>query len=64
VTRAEMAVFLLRALHGRDGLRPLPTTISGMFGGRQGVDGTWIDQYYREGMTTGCGGGNYCPENT
>ena len=23
----------------------------------------WVDEFYREGITTGCGGGNYCPEN-
>jgi len=23
----------------------------------------WIDQLAAEGITSGCGGGNYCPEN-
>jgi hypothetical protein len=23
----------------------------------------WIDQFAAQGITTGCGGGNYCPEN-
>ena len=64
VTRAEMAVFLLRAKHGAGYSPPaashyfadVPVT------GKEWME-PWIDQYYREGMTTGCGGGNYCPEN-
>ena len=27
------------------------------------VSGEWIKQLYNEGITSGCGGGNYCPEN-
>jgi glucose/arabinose dehydrogenase len=63
-TRAEMAVFLLRALHG-GGYSPPPA--SGVFAdvpvpGKEWME-PWIIQFYNEGITTGCGGGNYCPEN-
>lgn len=60
VSRAQMAVFLLRAKHG-PGYSPPPAT--GMF-----LDVPldfwavhWIEQLAREKITTGCGGGNYCP---
>ena len=60
VTRAEMAVFLLRAKHGA-GYRPPPAT--GMFRdvplSHWAVH--WIEQLAREGITGGCGGGKYCP---
>jgi hypothetical protein len=61
VTRAQMAVFLLRAIHG-SGFSPPPA--SGLF---LDVDVTywaapWIEQLAALGITAGCGGGNYCPE--
>ncbi len=62
VTRAQMAVFLLRAEHGA-GFSPPPAT--GVFTdvplGSFAV--AWIEQLAAEGITSGCGGGNYCPEN-
>ena len=61
VTRAQMAVFLLRAKHGAS-YRPPPAT--GRFGDVDlsywAVD--WIEQLAAEGITAGCGNGNYCPE--
>jgi predicted outer membrane repeat protein len=64
VTRAEMAVFLLRAKHGA-GYAP-PTAIHHFLDvpvtGKEWME-PWIDQYYVEGLTTGCGSGNFCPEN-
>ena len=62
VTRAQMAVFLLRAKHGAGYTPPAAT---GVFGD---VDlaywaVAWIEQLAAEGITAGCGGGNYCPEN-
>jgi hypothetical protein len=60
VTRAQMAVFLLRAKYGSD-YTPPPAT--GGFGdappGSFAAD--WIEQLAAEGITSGCGGGNYCP---
>ncbi len=62
VTRAQMAVFLLRAKHGA-GYSPPPPT--GVF---DDVDlaywaVAWIEQLAAEAITAGCGGGNYCPDN-
>ncbi|NNE35930.1 MAG: hypothetical protein HKN13_11875, partial [Rhodothermales bacterium] len=61
VTRDQMAVFLLRAKYGAGHSPPAPT---GVFGD---VDlgywaAAWIEQLAAEGITAGCGGGNYCPE--
>ncbi len=62
VTRAQMAVFLLRAEHGAGFTPPAAT---GIFTdaplGSFAVD--WIEQLAAEGITVGCGGGNYCPND-
>lgn len=60
VSRAEMAVFLLRAKHGA-AYQPPPAT--GVFGDVPVSywAAPWIEQLAEEGITTGCGGGNYCP---
>ena len=62
VTRAQMAVFLLKTKHGsgyapasmhrrlRRRLLPVPFA-------------DWIEQLAAEQITGGCGGGNYCPDN-
>jgi len=62
VSRAQMAVFLLKAKHGRDYTPPAPT---GLF-----LDvptshwaGAWIEQLSIEGITAGCGGGSFCPDS-
>ncbi|MFZ5819186.1 MAG: S-layer homology domain-containing protein, partial [Chloroflexota bacterium] len=62
VTRAEMAVFLLVAKHGT-GYTPPPAT--GLFNDVPASNGfaSWIEQLYNEGITGGCGGGNYCPNS-
>ena len=61
VTRAQMAVFLLRAKNGA-GYSPPPA--SGIFEdvplGSFAV--AWIEQLAAEGITGGCGNGNFCPE--
>ncbi len=60
ITRDQMAVFLLRAKHGSS-YSPPPAT--GIFAdvdqGHWAVH--WIEQLAAEGITAGCGGGNYCP---
>jgi len=64
VTRAQMAVFLLRAKHGA-GYTP-PAVGAGTGFGDVPVGywaGAWIKQLAAEGITGGCGSGNYCPEN-
>jgi len=61
VTRDQMAVFLLRAKHGSS-YSPPPAV--GIFAdvdqGHWAVH--WIEQLAAEGITAGCGGGNYCPD--
>ena len=63
VTRAQMAVFLLRSKYGSSYNPPA-------VGGSTGFSdvstsywaGAWIKQLVVEGITAGCGNGNYCPE--
>ena len=61
VTRAQMAVFLLKAEHGSG---YVPPSATGVFG--DVVVGYWADRWIErlalEGITSGCGAGNYCPE--
>ncbi len=65
VTRAEMAVFLLRAKHGIGYAPPSAThNFSDVpVAGKEWME-PWIDQFYAEGITTGCGVDplRYCPE--
>ncbi|HTR03428.1 MAG TPA: CSLREA domain-containing protein [Thermoanaerobaculia bacterium] len=60
VTRAQMAVFLLRAEHGSS---YAPPACAGIFTDvscpSQYAD--WIERLSAEGVTAGCGGGDYCP---
>jgi hypothetical protein len=60
VTRAQMAVFLLRTQQGQD-YTPPPAV--GIFGDVSTTDpfAPWIEQLSSEGITAGCGNGNYCP---
>jgi nitrogen fixation protein len=60
VTRQQMAVFLLKTKHGST---YIPPNCSGDF-----LDvpcpsqfANWIEQLAAESITSGCGGGNYCP---
>jgi len=60
VSRAQMAVFLLKAEHGST---YVPPPCAGIF---DDVDcpsqfADWIERLSVEGITGGCGGGNYCP---
>lgn len=62
VTRAQMAVFLLRGIHGS---AYSPPTITGTRFADVPVSywaAAWIEQLAAEGITGGCGNGNYCPE--
>ena len=67
ITRAQMAVFLLRAEHGSAYVPPPATgTIFGdVHQGDFAAD--WIEQLYAEGITGGCQAGtppNYCPTSS
>ncbi len=63
VTRGQMAIFLLKGIHGSDytppavgdstGFADVPTTYWAA---------AWIKQLAAEGITGGCGSGNYCPD--
>jgi hypothetical protein len=61
VTRDQMAVFLLRAKYGSGYSPPAP---SGDFNDVPANywAAAWIEQLAAEGITSGCGNGNYCPE--
>jgi hypothetical protein len=63
VTREQMAIFLLRSRHG-SGYTP-PPCVTPTFGDVPCSSGfaAWINQLAAEGITGGCGGGNYCPTN-
>jgi Leucine-rich repeat (LRR) protein len=64
VTRAEMAKFLLKGVHGGEYQAP-------PVGESTGFDDVpadnwaadWITQLANEGITSGCGDGNYCPDD-
>jgi S-layer homology domain len=63
VTRAQMAVFLLKTLEG-SGYTPPPCVP-----GQETFNDVpasspfcpWIEELVRRGITSGCGGGSYCP---
>ncbi len=63
VKRDEMAVFLLKGVHGSTYSPPVGTAqvFADVQPGHWAYD--WINQFVREGITAGCGGGNYCPGN-
>ena len=65
VTRAEMAVFLLRARHGGSYTPPPPsgTLFADVPANHWAV--SWIEQLYNEGITTGCANSplRFCPES-
>jgi hypothetical protein len=62
VTRAQMAIFLLRAEHGSNYAPPAAT---GMFSDVPLTDfaAPYIEQLAKEGITGGCATGKYCPGN-
>ena len=66
VTRAAMAVFLLRAKYGAGYAPPAAThTFADLPVAGKEWQEAWVDQFYLEGITTGCGTSplRYCPEN-
>ena len=63
VTRAQMAVFLLKAMHGSSYLPPAVGDNSGFADVPNSYwAAAWIKQLAAEGITGGCGAGNYCPD--
>ena len=61
-TRAQMAVFLLRAKHGSTYIPPPATGVFGDLGLNDPFR-PWVEELAAEGVTAGCGGGNYCPNS-
>ncbi|BAO43216.1 S-layer homology domain-containing protein [Thiolapillus brandeum] len=62
ITRGQMAVFLLRAKYGAS---YVPPAASGtMFSDVPGSywAAAWVEALANEGVTSGCGGGNFCPD--
>ena len=63
VTRAQMAVFLLRSKHGASYSPPAVGSSTGFTDVPPSYwAAAWIKQLVSEGITTGCGAGTYCPE--
>lgn len=62
VTRAQMAVFLERGMRG-SGFSP-PAATGNVFLDVATADfaANFIEQLSMDGITAGCGAGNYCPE--
>jgi CSLREA domain-containing protein len=60
VRRDQMAVFLLKAEHGSSYAPPMCTGIF-LDVPCPSTFANWIEQLSHEGITGGCGGGNYCP---
>lgn len=63
VNRAQMAVFLEKGMRGASYSPPGP---SGTVFGDVSSDywaAAWIEQLAADGITAGCGGGDYCPED-
>jgi hypothetical protein len=62
VRRDQMAVFLLKAEHGPN---YTPPACNGDFPDVTcpSIFADWIEQLAAEGITGGCGNGNYCPQN-
>ena len=65
ITRAQMAVFLLKGMYGSSYTPPAVEANTG-FGdvATNYWAAAWIKQLAVEGITAGCGSGNYCPDAT
>ncbi len=62
VTRQQMAVFLLKTEHG-SGYAPPPCAQAFLDVPCPSLFADWIEQLAAEGITGGCGAGNFCPAN-
>lgn len=63
VVRAQMAIFLLRSKHCGNSYTPPPVDDSTGFADVpvSASYAPWVKQLAAEGITSGCGGGNFCP---
>jgi glucose/arabinose dehydrogenase len=62
VTRSEMAVFLIRGIHGAAFDPPAATGTAFVDVPANHLFGKWIEQLARDGVTGGCGSSMYCPD--
>jgi streptogramin lyase len=62
VTRKQMAVFLLKAEHGSTYVPPACTHVFADVPCPSPF-ADWVERLAAEGITGGCGGGNYCPDS-
>ena len=60
-TRAQMAVFLLKSRYGFDHVPPPATGLIFLDVPAADPFAPWIEELFTLGVSTGCGGGNYCP---
>ncbi|HEY3204476.1 MAG TPA: carboxypeptidase regulatory-like domain-containing protein [Thermoanaerobaculia bacterium] len=62
-TRAQMSVFILKAEHGSS---YVPPACTGIFADVPcpSLFADWIEALFNEGVTAGCGGGNFCPNDS
>ncbi len=62
ITRAQMSVFLLRMAHGA---AYVPPDATGIFTDVPITSpyARWVEELFHEGVTAGCGGGNFCPDS-
>jgi hypothetical protein len=63
VTRAQMAVFLERGMNGSGFSPPAATGTVFLDVSAGDFAASFIERLAADGITSGCGGGNYCPEN-
>ncbi len=63
VKRSEMAVFLERAMNGGPFTPPAPTGLIFNDVPTSHWAAGYIEQLFHDGVTNGCGAGNYCPED-
>jgi hypothetical protein len=63
VTRSAMAQLLLKAEHGPGWTPPAATGIF-LDVPAASPSAPWIERLFHEGITSGCGGGNFCPNDT
>ncbi len=63
VTRAQMAVFLLKGIHGNTYSPPPATGTVFMDVPANYWAARWAEELAAEGVTGGCGGSNFCPDN-
>ena len=63
ITRAQMAVMLMRGKFGRTHVPPAPTGTAWLDVPLTHWAASWTEELKKLGISSGCGGGAFCPEN-